>query len=228
MHIHKPKALHGWREFLGEIGVIVCGVLIAIALDQTVETLHRHAQAREMIRKLRDESRENLRVIDYDLGVCQRQLPIIDKDVAAVSAARNARRLPAAPEALPSQSLFQPADAAWITVRDSALLPIMPKATVDNYWKIDTINQGLRLRGQDAGASLRRLHVATNLAAQRPMDHALANDLQLALNQFREDALAYCSLARGFREVTNKALAGQVIDTVGDLMRAQPAAAGPR
>jgi hypothetical protein len=227
MHIHKPKALHGWREFLGEIGVIVCGVLIAIALEQIVETLHRHAQAREMIRKLRDEGRENLHVIDYDLGVCQRQLAAIDKDIAAVSTALKAARLPAAPEALPSLSVFLPADAAWVTVRDSALLPIMPKATVDNYWKIDTINEGLRLRGLDAGVSSRRLSAATNVAAQRPMDLALANDILLALNQTREDARSYCSLARGYRKAIDQALADQVIDTVGDLTRARPAAATP-
>jgi hypothetical protein len=34
MHIHKPKPLHGIREFLSEIGVIVVGVLIALGLEQ--------------------------------------------------------------------------------------------------------------------------------------------------------------------------------------------------
>jgi hypothetical protein len=228
MHIHKPKALHGWREFLAEIGVIVCGVLIAIALDQMVEALHHRGEAREMIRKLREESIENRHVIDYNLGVCQRQLAIIDKDIAAVSAPLNAGRLPTTPEAVPSQNLFVPADAAWITIRDGALLPIMPKATVDNYWKIDTTGLALSLRGQDAGASLRRLHAVTNVAAQRSMDLALANDLLLALNQFREDEQTYCGLARAYRSEIETALAGQVIDTVSVLMRAQPAAARPR
>ncbi len=40
MEIHKPKAAHSWREFLIEIGTIVCGILIAIALEQSVEWLH--------------------------------------------------------------------------------------------------------------------------------------------------------------------------------------------
>jgi hypothetical protein len=40
MHIHKPKPLHGLREFLAEISVIVVGVLIALGLEQTVESLH--------------------------------------------------------------------------------------------------------------------------------------------------------------------------------------------
>src|SRR5215469_17504332 len=37
MHFHLPKPLHGWREFAGEVGIIVLGVLIALAADSFVE-----------------------------------------------------------------------------------------------------------------------------------------------------------------------------------------------
>jgi hypothetical protein len=40
MHFHLPKPLHGWREFAGEVGVIVLGVLIALGAEQVVETIH--------------------------------------------------------------------------------------------------------------------------------------------------------------------------------------------
>jgi len=40
MHFHLPKPLHGWREFAGEVGIIVVGVLIALAAEQVVETIH--------------------------------------------------------------------------------------------------------------------------------------------------------------------------------------------
>jgi hypothetical protein len=40
MDIHKPKPWHDVREFLKEIGTIVVGVLIALAAEQAVETLH--------------------------------------------------------------------------------------------------------------------------------------------------------------------------------------------
>jgi hypothetical protein len=40
MHFHLPKPLHGWREFAGEVGIIVIGVLIALGAEQVVETLH--------------------------------------------------------------------------------------------------------------------------------------------------------------------------------------------
>ncbi len=37
MHFHLPKPLHGWREFAGEVGIIVIGVLIALAADALLE-----------------------------------------------------------------------------------------------------------------------------------------------------------------------------------------------
>jgi len=40
MDIHKPKPVHSIREFLSEIAVVVCGILIAIGLEQAVEALH--------------------------------------------------------------------------------------------------------------------------------------------------------------------------------------------
>ena len=40
MHFHLPKPLHGWRDFAGEVGIIVIGVLIALASEQAVEWVH--------------------------------------------------------------------------------------------------------------------------------------------------------------------------------------------
>jgi len=41
MDIHRPKApVHGWRELLKEIGIIVIGVVIALGAEQAVEAIH--------------------------------------------------------------------------------------------------------------------------------------------------------------------------------------------
>src|SRR5437763_8229092 len=40
MHFQLPKPLHGWREFAGEVGIIVVGVLIALGAEQVVEGWH--------------------------------------------------------------------------------------------------------------------------------------------------------------------------------------------
>jgi hypothetical protein len=47
MHFHLPKPMHGWREFAGEVGVIVLGVLIALGAEQAIDSVHRRSEARE-------------------------------------------------------------------------------------------------------------------------------------------------------------------------------------
>jgi hypothetical protein len=67
MHFHLPKPLHGWREFVGEVGIIVIGVLIAIGAEQVVETIHGNAQVREFRGAVADE-------LAYDLGSYKQRL----------------------------------------------------------------------------------------------------------------------------------------------------------
>src|SRR4249919_1662542 len=67
MHFHLPKPLHGWREFAGEVGIIVLGVLIALGAEQVVATIHGIAQAREFRHAVDDE-------LAYDLGSYKQRL----------------------------------------------------------------------------------------------------------------------------------------------------------
>ncbi|HEV2595845.1 MAG TPA: hypothetical protein VGU01_11650 [Sphingomicrobium sp.] len=55
MHFHLPKPLHGWREFTGEVGIIVFGVLIALAAEQLVEAVHWREGVGQMRAAMRSE-----------------------------------------------------------------------------------------------------------------------------------------------------------------------------
>jgi hypothetical protein len=55
MHFHLPKPLHGWREFAGEVGIIVLGVLIALGFEQVVHKIHDHSLAAETRADLHSE-----------------------------------------------------------------------------------------------------------------------------------------------------------------------------
>ena len=57
MHFHLPKPLHGWRELLGEVAIIVVGVLLALGAEQLVEAAH-----------WRSEVRDFRAAIDHELG----------------------------------------------------------------------------------------------------------------------------------------------------------------
>src|SRR5438309_7543008 len=60
MHFHLPKPLHGWREFAGEVGIIVVGVLIALGAEQLVEDLHWRQEVRVARDALNAEVSDNL------------------------------------------------------------------------------------------------------------------------------------------------------------------------
>jgi hypothetical protein len=53
MHFHLPRPLHGWREFAGEVGIIVLGVLIALGFEQLVQGIAE--------RRTREQTRESIR-----------------------------------------------------------------------------------------------------------------------------------------------------------------------
>ena len=55
MHVHIPKPLHGWREFVGEVGIIVLGVLIALGAEQAIEGVHDRSVTSQSRRDVREE-----------------------------------------------------------------------------------------------------------------------------------------------------------------------------
>src|SRR5690242_12351819 len=60
MHFHIPKPLHGWREFAGEVGIIVLGVLIALAAEQLIFAIHQRSEARQARENVIGEIEQNL------------------------------------------------------------------------------------------------------------------------------------------------------------------------
>jgi hypothetical protein len=67
MHVHLPKPLHGWRAFVGEVAIIVLGVLIALGAEQLVER-HRWSREVEETRLAADAE------LAHDLGVFRHRL----------------------------------------------------------------------------------------------------------------------------------------------------------
>lgn len=65
MHVHLPKPLHGWREFIGEVGIIVLGVVIAISIEQLVEALRWHSEVSNARISLREDIDRNNRAFAF-------------------------------------------------------------------------------------------------------------------------------------------------------------------
>ena len=142
MDIHKPKAAHSVREFLIEIGTIICGILIALALEQGVEWLH--------WRHIVSEARESL---DFDLrrglgwaGAQDAEAPCVARRLQELSAAldeadRTGR--------LPAVAWFgNPRGASWVmrswsTVVSSQSLPHMPVHDQQMLSAVETAHESM-------------------------------------------------------------------------------------
>jgi len=68
MHFHLPKPLHGWRAFAGEVGIIVVGVLIALAFEQVAQSIHDSLVADHARDAVRAEAQENLWWLEFRDG----------------------------------------------------------------------------------------------------------------------------------------------------------------
>jgi len=78
MHFHLPKPLHGWREFAGEVGIIVVGVLIALGAEQGVESFTWHRDVRDFRAAVDTELDFNLAAGDHRV----RQSPCVERRLA--------------------------------------------------------------------------------------------------------------------------------------------------
>ena len=121
MHVKLPKPLHGWREFVGEVGVIVLGVLIAIALGQLVDAIHwdgQVADARTLINQDMERSNRSFafRVAAHDCVAAR--LAALDR-IVEQAAKHEAQKLPG--EVIPDIGNALP-NNAWETSRSSQTL----------------------------------------------------------------------------------------------------------
>lgn len=132
MHFHLPKPLHGWREFVGEVGIIVLGVLIALGAEQVVETLHWRIEITDARRALDRE-------VAYNIGAIakrQQEGPCIDRRLQEIRAllAGSTHGVALKPRPpLGQPQLWRPRTNAWQTAMAGQVAERMPLATRVGY-----------------------------------------------------------------------------------------------
>jgi hypothetical protein len=55
MHLHLPKPVHGWREFLNEVAIIVVGISIALGAENIVERMRWAGEAAHATHSVKEE-----------------------------------------------------------------------------------------------------------------------------------------------------------------------------
>jgi len=149
MHFHLPKPLHGWREFAGEVGIIVVGVLIALGAEQLIERLQWRDKVHETTIQLDAELHRDA-ASAYDwlvVAPCiDGQLQAID---AALASARQTHRLRPTPAFTPPLEIFT--EDTWLNARALQVADHLSPRQVQEY-------SSLFFLPRDLGGSVVELH----------------------------------------------------------------------
>lgn len=168
MEIHRPKAAKTWGEFGIEIGTIVCGILIALTLEQVVQFIHE--------RNLAAETRERVRVeVAENVGEAIRRLrrqDCVERRLAEIAALldryEGGTPLPA-PIWIGNPSVWLIEDSVWRSAGNSGhanlLEPAEQAAFDDIYAQLDEFEANQH-REQSAWAQLRMLESLRVLTPQ--------------------------------------------------------------
>ncbi|MDE2357615.1 MAG: hypothetical protein KGL69_12770 [Alphaproteobacteria bacterium] len=112
MDIHKPKPVHSLREFLSEIAVVVCGILIALSLEQALEVWRTHERIAAGEASVREELSDQLAYATLFIQLKPGLDARIDALEAAAAAGDHAKAAQIA--ALPAPFLVRPwSVTAW-------------------------------------------------------------------------------------------------------------------
>lgn len=97
LEIHKPKPVHNWRDFLKELGTIVLGIVIAIALEHLVQEWSWDRQVKVARQALFEEiTANNLNLHSYRVAVApciNRQLEQVEAVLAALEAGTKPQKI---------------------------------------------------------------------------------------------------------------------------------------
>jgi len=194
MHFHLPKPLHGWRQFLGEVGIIVIGVLIALAAEQAVESAHLRSETNALRASMHDELAD-------DLGrweVMHSQQPCLENWLSKLSAWSDS----APPGARwPIQSggpnFFHAHVSTWELARGSAAVAGMPLRERDQLADLYQVLEYAELDGRQVSADWQ---TAFLLAAAGGADNRRALPLAVMKARLSVDQLMadYASLTPRF------------------------------
>jgi hypothetical protein len=109
LDVHPPHmAPHTWRDFFVHIATIVIGLLIAIGLEQAVETIHQHREARETHEALQREYEENRQRISRESILWKREIAALQNNLLVLRYPLGWLRGPDSQKLFPTFSLIFP------------------------------------------------------------------------------------------------------------------------
>jgi hypothetical protein len=183
MEIHKPHAAKTWKEFFIELGTIVLGILIAIALEQTVDYFHHLSQLHTVRKELVAELEENQHITAFNRAKFAKMRSALTEDIAIL---REGDAAGGQSKFDYSWQLARTQDGAWQAAKQGGVLELMPRDELRRYaFVYHTMDDFMAA----VTPAVTRLQVAQAIT-QRTVDGAFSQ-------RGRDDLLAATSEAQG-------------------------------
>lgn len=167
LDVHTSHAsVHTWKDFFIHIAIITIGLLIAIALEQCVESLNHVRQRHQLQHDLVEEAKRNRDILTLDVGLESQAkwfgdvLTATRSITASGQTTINLPSTPCIPGSIGANGMnpvvhtkyFAPSDAVWVTARDAGLIIRLPVEEARMYSRL-AHNYGLQAAARDRFAS---------------------------------------------------------------------------
>ena len=179
MRMHLPKPLHGWREFAGEVGIIVLGVLIALGAGQVVESINQRSEAREAESAIRGELEQNMAKLKSRQEKMSCVVHRIDELQALIDSAGTRGGAIKTPNWVGRPQFWTMQMARWQATSQAGHAALIPADILALYGSMYAYMANVNLEGaaeQDDWARLRSLEHLQRLSPE--MAFQLTNTLQ--------------------------------------------------
>ena len=167
MHVHPPKPLHGWRELFGEIGVIVIGVCIALAAEQTLDWLHWRKEMAETREALKTELARAVGAYQFNLAQQTCANARLDELTQWLDASK-VGEAPPLTRPIGNPGSYSLLEGAWDTAKTGQAawrMPIEQRLRFAHLYGSLEVADGVMKRGSEAWRSL------NDFTGSEPLDH---------------------------------------------------------
>jgi len=133
LDVHAPEhGIGGVRDFMMHLLTITAGLLIAIALEQSVEWMHHRHQRHEAEEKIREEISKNEKALEEGAPILMEEFKTISEVAAALRESLNGKGPGDKHWNMEYQETEIP-DAAWRTANSTGVLEYLPYDEVEKF-----------------------------------------------------------------------------------------------
>jgi hypothetical protein len=200
LDVHPPEhAAHTWHDFFIHIATIVIGLIIAVGLEQSVESIHHHHQRSELQQALHADTEKA--VHESATAAADNALIIraLDSHIAQIETALDTNRPPAAPLPPPHITDYDsPDDPTWRAAKSSGLTELFTQDEIKAYSEADALI-AINITAYFAAVAAREKRsqfewkFERNGATQPDFSHATRQNLEDYLDLLLAEKSAYVS-----------------------------------